>query len=381
MKNLIAILILSYLFLESTAGNDIQKTKDKTEKLFNKELKKENVHNAFLAVYSPTKNIDWSFAGGEFKTGEAVTASNPFYTASIGKTFTATSISILVEQGKLKFSDKISNYLSEDIMNGLHVFEGTDYSHDITIAHLLQHTSGLPDYYEGNTIDGSPNMMELLVTDTSRLWEIKELIDFSKEKMKSIFPPGQGYSYTDTEYILLGLIIENVSDMPLHDFFKKYFFVPNKMSHTYMNLRSTPLQPTEKMAELYVDEFELGTATSLSLDWAGGGIVSTAGDLIKFQYALNTGNIISKSTLQLMQDFVPESRGMYYGFGLRKFVFKELFPTLPDMEIIGHSGSSGSFMYYCPQLDVYLAGTLNQTEEVKESVVLLVKILAQINKI
>jgi D-alanyl-D-alanine carboxypeptidase len=77
-----------------------------------------------------------------------------------------------------------------------------------------------------------------------------------------------------------------------------------------------------------------------------------------------------------MQNWTPETRGMEYGFGLRKIAFRKLFPTLPDLTIIGHSGSTGSFMFYCPELDVYLAGTLNQTEEVKESVVLMVKVLS-----
>jgi D-alanyl-D-alanine carboxypeptidase len=81
-----------------------------------------------------------------------------------------------------------------------------------------------------------------------------------------------------------------------------------------------------------------------------------------------------------MQNWVPESHGMEYGFGLRKIEFKKLFPVLPDLTIVGHSGSTGSFMYYCPELDVYLAGTLNQTDEVKNSLELMGKILDVIDK-
>ena len=77
-----------------------------------------------------------------------------------------------------------------------------------------------------------------------------------------------------------------------------------------------------------------------------------------------------------MQYWVPETRGMEYGFGLRKIEFKELFPVLPDLTIVGHSGSTASFMFYCPELDVYLAGALNQTDEVENSVKLMVKLLS-----
>ena len=352
----------------------------RTEKLFQKELKKDNVQNAFLRVYSPSQKIDWNFWGGKFQNGEAVTTANPFYTASIGKTFTSTAISVLVEQGKLKFEGKISEYLPDTILKNLHVFDGKDYSGEVTVAQLLQHTSGLPDYFEGETIDGSPNVMEQMFADTEKFWQPLETIDFVKEKMQPLFVPGTGYRYTDTEYVLLGLIIENVSEMPLHEFFQNHFFDPLEMTHTYMNLRSEPLEKTAKLSEAYAGDFEASTLTSLTADWAGGGLVSTTGDLVKFQHALFSGKIVSEETLKTMQNWVPETRGMEYGFGLRKISFKKLFPTLPDLTVVGHSGSTGSFMYYCPELDVYLAGTLNQTDEVKDSVVLMVKVLSLIQK-
>ena len=370
------------VFLGKGCSSEIklEEAHEKTEKLFQKEFKKDNVQNAFLAVYSPSQKIDWNFVGGEFQNGEAVTAANPFYTASIGKTFTASAISVLVEQGELNFEDKLSVYLPDSTLKNLHVFEGKDYSSEITIAQLLQHTSGLPDYFEGETTDGTPNVMEQLFTDADKFWQPVETIDFVKEEMQPLFAPGTGYRYSDTEYVLLGLIIENVSGMPLHDFFRQHFFEPLDMQHTYMNLRSDPLAKTGKMAEFYASDFEAGKLTSLSADWAGGGIVSTASDLIKFQYALFSGKIISEKTLKTMQNWVPETRGMEYGFGLRKIEFRKLFPLLPDLTIVGHSGSTGSFMFYCPKLDVYLAGTLNQTDEVKNSVKLMVKLLSLLQR-
>jgi D-alanyl-D-alanine carboxypeptidase len=354
--------------------------KTKTEHLFQNVLDKDNVHNAFLHVYSPSHQIDWSFVGGHFQNGDAVTAANSFYTASIGKTFTATAIALLKEKGKLNFGDKISNYLPDSLIKNLHVFEGKNYSEEITVSQLLQHTSGLPDYFEDETNDGSPNVMELIFIDTAKFWKPAETIAFAKEKMQPLFAPGTDYHYTDTEYVLLGLILENISKMSLSDFFQKHFFEPFEMQHTYMNLRSEPISETGKISELYAGDFEAGTMTSLSADWAGGGLVSTTGDLIKFQHALFSGKIVSEQTLETMQNWVPESHGMEYGFGLRKIEFKKLFPVLPDLTIVGHSGSTGSFMYYCPELDVYLAGTLNQTDEVKNSLELMGKILDVIDK-
>lgn len=369
-----------FLLIGCSSQISLEEAYSKTERLFLKELQRDDVHNAFLKVYAPTKPIDWNFTGGEFSNGEKVASENPFYTASIGKTFTATAIGILAEEGKLQFDSKISNYLPNSIMENLHVYEGIDYSYEITIAQLLQHTSGLPDYFEGFTKDGSPNMMELIFKESDKFWRPVETIRFAKEKMTPLFAPGASYNYTDTEYVLLGLIIEKVSGISLSKFFIDHFFEPLGMKHTYLYKRSKPLESTGDLAELYVDDYDASAMTSLTADWAGGGLVSTSGDLIKFQYALFSGNIISAETLNLMQNWVPESRGMEYGFGLRRIDFKKLFPILPNLNIIGHSGSTGSFMFYCPELDIYLSGTLNQTNEIKNSVILMVKVLALIKR-
>ncbi len=375
-------LLLIVIFYVAGCFSEISKeeAQAKTEKLFQKELNKDNIQNAFLKVYSPSQEIDWNFVGGEFQNGETVSQDNPFYTASIGKTFTSTAIAILVEQGRLDFEDKAMDYLPASVMANLHTFEGKDYSCEITIAQLLQHTSGLPDYFEGKTIDGSPNIMEIMFADTEKFWTPIEMLDFTKEKMQPLFAPGTAYSYSDTEYVLLGLIIENISKRSLHNFFEMHFFEPLKMEHTYMYSRSEPLKKTDKLSEIYAGDIEVSAMTSLSADWAGGGLVSTAGDLIKFQQALFTGKIVSEKTLATMQNWVPETQGMDYGFGLRKISFKKLFPTLPDLTAIGHSGSTGSFMFYCPELNVFLSGSLNQTEEVKNAVVLMAEILSFIQQ-
>ena len=71
---------------------------------------------------------------------------------------------------------------------------------------------------------------------------------------------------------------------------------------------------------------------------------------------------------------------MSYGYGLRKISFKQLFPILPDWEVIGHSGMNGTSMYYCPDLDMYLVSTLNQLETSKDAVMLMVKVLMECKK-
>jgi D-alanyl-D-alanine carboxypeptidase len=313
--------------------------------------------------------------GGTFKNLDKVSVQNPFYSASIGKTFTATAIAILHEQGKLGFSDKICAYLSDSIINGLHVFNGIDYSKEISISQLLQHTSGISDYIDGKTLDDTPNGMAFLLSGTEKFWHPIEMINLAKTKMKADFAPGTAYKYCNTDYVLLGLIVENVSEMPVHDFYRKYIFESLDMNHTSMYLRSKPNKPTGRMAEIYAGNTEVSKYTSLSIGWTGGGLVTTASDLNKFQMALQTHKILRAETVQQMSEWVSESTGLYYGYGLRKVVFKERVPDFSNIQFVGHTGSTSSFMFYCPKLDAYLSGTLNQVNEVKKSLEIPAKVL------
>jgi len=374
--NKIGLLLMGIILTTSLcAQNNHDKVIKSLEQLIREELKKEEIHNVFMSVYSPSNNFEWHMAKGTFKDGREVTVKNPFYTASIGKTFTATAIGMLVDKGMIRFDDPISEYLPKEIMNGLHLHNGIDYGDSISVSHLLQHTSGLPDYFSPETLDGSPNIFDLILSEPDRFWEPEDLISFSKAHFKPSFAPGTGYYYTDTEYVLLGMIIEEISGVVLHDFLEMHIFKPLEMNHTYLNQRSEAGQPTKAMAEMYAGQYEISAIKSLSADWAGGAIVSTGKNLIRFQEALRNGALVSEETLQKMQQWTDETVGMSYGYGLRKIAFKELSPDLPHWEAIGHSGSNGTSMYYCSDLDIYLAGTLNQLEASKEAVMLMAKIL------
>ncbi len=381
MKKLVLLIISISVTNYIMAQNNRDEVVKRIDQLLEEELKKENVHNAYLSIYSPSKHVEWHSAKGKFKDGTDVTINNPFYTASVGKTFTATAIGMLVDVGKIKFDDPILKYLSDETMDSLHVLNGVDYRDSIRVSHLLQHTSGLPDYFDNNTLDGSPSMFDLIMFEPDRFWQPEELISFSKAHFTPSFAPGTSYYYTDTEYVLLGMIIENVSGMKFHQFLEKNILNPHEMNQTYLNQRSEAKQPTSRMAEMYASEYEISTYKSLSADWAGGAIVSTGNDLIKFQEALMSGELVSKKTLEMMQQWTKETKGMEYGYGLRRITFQELDDELPDWEVIGHSGLNGTSMYYCPDLDVYIAGTLNQLEASKDAVKLMIRIFMTLSNV
>ncbi|MFH6604502.1 serine hydrolase domain-containing protein [Maribacter algicola] len=352
-----------------------QTAPQKIAELFTTELQKEPIKSAFLHVHSKSKGIDVRLAESKVETEHGITIKNPFYTASITKMLTATAVGMLKDQKKLSFEDKIAQYLPKSLIEKLHVLDGKDYSKDITIAHLLQHTSGLPDYFTDKTEDGSPNIINQLLMDTDKSWSPEEMIRFSKEKMKPHFVPGDGYQYTDTEYVLLALLVEKVSGLSLDAFFKQHIFQPLGMQSSYINLKSSSLKNERPMAQFYADDMELSTLKSLSADWGGGGLVSTTQDLITFLEAYNTNKLVKKNTRHAMQQWVDETVGMEYGYGIRKVSFTTLFDNDTNLEVIGHTGSTASFLWYCPQLDTYVSGTLNQLEASKSTLKLVYNLL------
>lgn len=156
-------------------------------------------------------------------------------------------------------------------------------------------------------------------------------------------------------------------------------FHPFNMKHTYMPLLSKSVASnTGILAETFVGEQEISSFKSLSADWAGGGMASTSEDLLRFMKALLNGKIISPKSLAQMQKWTLESYGLTYGFGLRRFELDQLFPELKGISIIGHSGTTGSFMFYCKELDLYMAGTFNQTNYKKEHVLFLAEVLEHV---
>ena len=110
----------------------------------------------------------------------------------------------------------------------------------ITIKHLLNHTSGLHDYFGDKPKQVTP-FLDQILSEPSRFWTPQEIVQWSKEHLKSHFPPGEGFHYSDTGYHILGLVIENITSMPFHKALEHYLFMPLGMNHSYLICYSEPL--------------------------------------------------------------------------------------------------------------------------------------------
>ena len=322
------------------------------------------IHNAYLLVHSDKSSFHLNLAEGVTETGSNNTVQahpqQPVYMASVGKLFTAVLVAILSEQGMLSFDDKIADFLDPNLMEGLHVFKGEDYSRQIRLKHLLNHTAGVHDFWEDKPPDGT-GMVDRLLNAPDRVYVPAEVVAWSKENLKAHFPPGEGFHYSDTGYHLLGLVVESVASMSFHDALSHYIFEPLQMKNAFLLQHSRPLEESDHpLAAVYIGDTNVAQYRSLSVDYAGGGVTAPPDDLLKFMQALVQGRLLQAETLEkMMDDCAKFSLGIDYCYGIMKI---RGFPILMPRRLNswGNAGATGAFMFYHPGQDAYLIGSLNQ---------------------
>ena len=341
---------------------------------------KSQIKNCALYVKTGDDSFSWSGAAGIADPINQVpmTADTPFYIASITKLYTATAIMKLYEDGTLTLNDPMSKYLPQDLIRGIQVYQGHDYSNEITIAQLLSHTSGIPDYYSDKAKDGS-TMFEIFIADPKGQWTVDQMIARAHDDMTPQFKPGAKASYSDTNFQLLGKIIEAVAGKPLQGAFNEFFFQPLGLKHTWLVGLSKPqAAPSAAVAHVFSDNTDITGMRSNGAYWADGGLVSTLEDVVTFLQALKEGKIIHPDTLQRMHDNWRQLQGLpfQYGYGTEKLdVTAAIDRDAQVPSVWGHTGSVGSFLYYSPNLDLYMAGTIDQTADRITPIMLMIKVM------
>ena len=324
-----------------------------------------SVRNCVMSVAKGNGSIRWSGAAGIARQNDRVpmTKDTPIYVASVTKLYTAAAIMRLCEEGALSLNDPMSRYLPEGLIRGIHVYEGKDYSRDITIGQLLSHTSGIADYYDEKP-KGGKSLFELFLEDPDRPWTVDETIDRARNDLRPNFPPGSRASYSDTNFQLLGKVIEAVSGRQLQVVFDDFFFRPLGLTHTWLIGLSRPRLPSlPAPAEVFYKDINITKARSNGAYWADGGIVSTADEMIIFLKALKEGRIIRRDTLESMHHWRKWHFPLQYGYGTMYFKLPSIASRVTRMAPLwGHSGSTGSFLYYSEELDLYMAGSVDQVD-------------------
>ncbi|MGV0028515.1 serine hydrolase domain-containing protein [Phormidesmis priestleyi] len=222
----------------------------------------------------------------------ANTAQTKFRIGSMTKQFTAMAILILQARGKLNVHDRICTYLSECPATW----------QKITLHHLLTHTSGIPDFTrfpDFQTTQGSPSS------------PTRTIARFKKKPLD--FQPGEKFSYSNSGYILLGAIIEQVSGATYEAFLRDNIFVPLQMVNSGYDHNNSDL------AVGYRDQTSVpADFIDMSIPYAAGGLYSTVEDLYRWDQALYTDKLIPTNLRDKMFTpfaLMPDSGGLGYGYG------------------------------------------------------------------
>lgn len=326
------------------------------EKAFRAQVRGDKrIRNAYLLVESAKLGIKLNIAAG--KTAEV--PANPaqcHHMASVGKLFTATLISILFELGKLDFEDPIAKYLDAELMDGLHVYRGRDYSSEITIRQLLMQSSGLNDVFY--------HLWKKLIMEPSFQICTREAVVWGKKHLKPVARPGQRHFYTDTNYYLLGMIIESICAKPFYELMHEYIFEPLQMEHAYMHGFTKPkLETGLPDSGMFAKGRDFRSIKGIHhIDHAGGSVVAPLEEFLSFIKALNEGRIVSKKTLERMisDDIYMGFPTLGFNYAYSIWKFKQIPLLVPkNYYCWGCVGVTGAFMFFHPDTEAYIIGTFN----------------------
>jgi CubicO group peptidase (beta-lactamase class C family) len=268
---------------------------------------------AVIIAYDGRPLLRRAYGPADRERNIPVRIDDEFQIASTTKTFTAAAVGRLVAEGKLSFDDPISRYLPDTPA----AWQG------ITVAHLLSHESGIPEYSATTT------SFRALMRVQRTPQEIVALVDH----LPLSFPPGGQYHYTNSEFVLLGLIIERVSGKPYEAYVHETLLAPLHLQHTGVT-HAQALMPNRAHGYMKADDggWENAFYIDPSMLYAAGSMYSTVDDLLAWDQALYAGKLLPTALRERMQT----DRGHEYGLGF--FVDK-----VEGHVFVGHAGSLPGF--------------------------------------
>jgi D-alanyl-D-alanine carboxypeptidase len=272
---------------------------------------------------------------------------------SVGKTYFAALAMQLMEEGRLELDAPASRYLGHNDW-----YHRIPNAGDVTLRHLMTHTSGVMRY------EFKPAFTTDLTADPDKVWRPEELMAYVLDEEAS-FAAGEGWEYSDTNFILLGMIMEEITGRPCYDLIQERLLDPLGLENTVpSDSRSIPgliqgyagpANPFGGTDEVLLDDGRF--VINPQFEWAGGGFASTPEDLARWARALYTGMAFDAALLPTMLDGVPAQLGPGSRYGLGVILTDT--PAGPSQ---GHSGFFPGYlteMAYFPELDVAVALQVN----------------------
>ncbi|KIC01824.1 beta-lactamase [Flavobacterium sp. JRM] len=333
MKTILKSFIV--LFLISNSVLFAQNLDRKIDSLITSKFKPENPGAVFMAVKNGKMIYRKAFGKANLEFDINMKPEFVFEIGSMTKQFTAVSILMLAEQGKLRLNDEITKFIPDYPTNG----------NRITIHHLLTHTSGIKDF------TSMKGIKDIARRDLSP----KELVDFFKNEPIDLLP-GKQYKYCNSGYVLLGYIIETVSGQSYEEFITKNIFKKIGMENTYYANH-------EKIIKNRVsgyrdkDGYINANYISFSIPYASGSIMSNVDDMLRWQNALNTNVLLNAAfTEKLFTNYqLDDGTKIDYGYGWH-------LEKVKDKIVREHGGSIFGFKsmgVYEPTEQIYVIGLSN----------------------
>jgi D-alanyl-D-alanine carboxypeptidase len=344
-----------------TSSSFPQATRDKMQAALVKLMSDNQIPGAVVGVWAP--NGSWVVARGKanIPSGAAMTTSEYFRVGSTTKTYVATAVLELVDENRLALDDKVSKYDFGIAVPG---------ASQITVRMLLNHTSGIYDYAD------DPAFLATYVRDPLTIWTPQQQLEIAFSHT-AYFAPGKGWHYSNTDYVMLGMMIEQITHGTVASQLKEMVLDQLNLSHTAYP--SSPDIPNP-FASGYVaygkpPQMHDFTLQSPTVAGASGAMVSVLGDLHRWGVAVGRGTLITASLFKQQKQWVPTGQKVfnYYGLGIMKFG-----------DFIGHGGdilgySSG--MFYSPTTQTTIVVLVNKDPNENagdQAPILLTKQLAKI---
>jgi D-alanyl-D-alanine carboxypeptidase len=282
----------------------------------------------------------------------AMEPSDRMLQGSVGKTYVSAVALQLVGEGRLDLDAPVSRYLGH-----LSYYDRLPNAAGITVRNLMNHTSGIVRY------EFNPRFMEDLTADPSRTFTVEERLSYLFDADPP-FAPGEGWDYSDTNYILLGMIIEEIGGRPLYSQIQDRLLEPFGLDDTVpSDSRDVPglvqgyAGPDNPFGGFDAMMVDGRLAINPQFEWAGGGMASTAADLARWIREVHEGRVFGSALFGDFRDGIPAPLGPdgHYGLGV-------IMMTLPVGEAWGHSGFMPGYRteaYYFPEYGFSLALQLN----------------------
>ncbi|MCF7945361.1 MAG: beta-lactamase family protein [Spirochaetia bacterium] len=328
---------------------DNKTPKDDLQVILEQTVANENIPGAILGVKTPTDS--WLVTAGKADTASAklMNADMQVWLASVSKPLTAVLTMKLIEEKILSLDDTVEKWLPGLIPQG----------DQMTIKMLLNHSSGIFD------ITHNVSFWQELLTNPSKIWTNQELVSRSVPNTP-VFPPGTAFSYSNTGYYILGMIMEAATGDSVADLFQQKIAEPAQLTRTKLSRQGALEEPcTNGYTWLFTTEDVVDIASwNFSWDWTAGAGVSTAEDMLQFSDKLFNGEILQNETVDLMtslESFAPES-ATGLGIGV---VSADAAGNVFETKLLGHSGSNPGFAtewYYFPDYGTTIFVAVNRND-------------------